>query len=195
MKIALIGYGKMGREIERIALSRGHEIVCIIDRDNRADFASPAFASAEVAIEFTSPDAAFDNVREAFAHGVKVVSGTTAWLPQHEEEINEMCAGGATLLWSSNFSLGVAIFAAVNKYLASIMDRYANYDVSMTEVHHIHKLDAPSGTTVTYESEADKITITHEAKNRSGFALGAVLAAEYAARHTGRLSVDDLFDF
>ena len=238
MKIALIGYGKMGREIERIALSRGHEIVCIIDRDNRADFASPAFASAEVAIEFTSPDAAFDNVREAFARGVKVVSGTTAWLPQHEEEINEMCAGGATLLWSSNFSLGVAIFAAVNKYLASIMDRYANYDVSMTEVHHIHKLDAPSGTaitlagqiidrigrkdrwvkgdakdaaelpirsiregevpgthTVTYESEADKITITHDAKNRSGFALGAVLAAEYAARHTGRLSVDDLFDF
>lgn len=234
----MIGYGKMGHAIESIALSRGHNVVCIIDRDNRQDFDSPQFASADVAIEFTTPDAAYDNVKEAFARGVKVVSGTTAWLPQHEKEINELCANGATLFWSSNFSIGVAIFSAINKQLATMMNRFSNYDVTMTEVHHVHKLDAPSGTAITlaeqiierldrkdswvkgetgtptqlpiksiregevagihsicYESEADKITITHDAKNRSGFALGAVLAAEYTFGHKGRLTMDDMFDF
>lgn len=238
MKIALIGYGKMGHEIERIALSRGHEIVSIIDKDNTADYDTEAFSSADVAIEFSAPSVAFDNIKEAFARGVKVVSGTTGWIADKEKEVKELCANGATLFWASNFSLGVAIFSAVNKYLATIMNRFDNYDVSMTEVHHIHKLDAPSGTAITlaeqilqrldrkdkwvkeeencktdlairslregevagihtirYESEADSITITHDAKNRSGFALGAVLAAEFAAQHKGFLTMDDMFDF
>lgn len=251
MKIALIGYGKMGKEIEKIALSRGHEIVSIIDINNRQDFESEAFRSADVAIEFTAPSVAFDNCVSAFRNGVKVVSGSTGWLNLHSEEIQRLCKEeGMTLFWSSNFSLGVAIFSAVNKYLARIMNNFPGYDVSMVETHHIHKLDAPSGTaitlaegilenlerknkwvmgtltapdgsvtgtteceanelpisairrdevpgihTITYESEADSIIITHDAKNRKGFALGAVLAAEYTASHNGFLGMDDLFTF
>lgn len=250
MKIALIGYGKMGKEIERIALSRGHEIVCIIDINNRQDFDSDAFRSADVAIEFTAPSVAYGNCIEAFRQGVKVVSGSTGWINEHREEMKSLCDEGKTLFWSSNFSLGVAIFSAVNKYLARIMNDFPNYDVSMVETHHIHKLDAPSGTAITlaegilenldrkdkwvmgtltapdgtvsgttecapnelpvsavregevpgihtikYESEADSIIITHDAKNRKGFALGAVLAAEYTATHTGFLSMNDLFRF
>lgn len=227
MKIALIGYGKMGHEIERVALSRGHEIVCIIDVDNIADFESDSFKSADVAIEFTAPSIAIDNIRKAFAAGVKVVSGTTGWFKQHNEEIIALCDKGNTLFWSSNYSVGVAVFAAVNRYLASLMNQFPGYDVSMTEVHHVHKLDAPSGTAITlaeaiekelervdkvpiesvregevpgihtvrYESDADSITITHSAKNRSGFALGAVLAAEYTVQHSGFLGMKDLFKF
>lgn len=250
MKIALIGYGKMGKEIERIALSRGHEIVCIIDINNRQDFDSDAFRSADVAIEFTAPSVAYGNCIEAFRQGVKVVSGSTGWINEHREEMKSLCDEGKTLFWSSNFSLGIAIFSAVNKYLARIMNDFPNYDVSMVETHHIHKLDAPSGTAITlaegilenldrkdkwvmgtltapdgtvsgttecapnelpvsavregevpgihtikYESEADSIIITHDAKNRKGFALGAVLAAEYTATHTGFLSMNDLFRF
>ena len=251
MKIALIGYGKMGKEIERIAKSRGHEIVSIIDIDNRKDFASEAFRSADVAIEFTAPSAAYGNCLEALANGVKVVSGSTGWMNEHAAEMRRLCQEeGKTLFWSSNFSLGVAIFSAVNKYLAKIMNNFPNYDVSMVETHHIHKLDAPSGTaitlaegildhldrkdkwvmgtltapdgtvsgttqcaedelpvsairrdevpgihTVTYESAADSIVITHDAKNRSGFALGAVLAAEFTAGHEGFLGMNDLFQF
>lgn len=250
MKIALIGYGKMGKEIERIALSRGHEIVCIIDINNRQDFDSDAFRSADVAIEFTAPSVAYGNCIEAFRQEVKVVSGSTGWINEHREEMKSLCDEGKTLFWSSNFSLGVAIFSAVNKYLARIMNDFPNYDVSMVETHHIHKLDAPSGTAITlaegilenldrkdkwvmgtltapdgtvsgttecapnelpvsavregevpgihtikYESEADSIIITHDAKNRKGFALGAVLAAEYTATHTGFLSMNDLFRF
>ena len=243
MKIALIGYGKMGKEIERIARSRGHEITCIIDMDNRQGFQSPAFRDADVAIEFTNPTSAYDNCLQAFEAGVKVVSGSTGWMEQHAHEMRRLCTEqGHTLFWSSNFSLGVAIFSAVNRYLARIMKQFPAYDVSMTETHHIHKLDAPSGTAITlaediihtskrmtnwrpvsslpsphregelliasirkgevpgihsirYESEADSITITHDAKNRSGFALGAVLAAEYTATHTGYLGMSDLFPF
>ena len=238
MKIALIGYGKMGKEIERIALSRGHEIVCIIDINNRQDFDSDAFRSADVAIEFTAPSVAYGNCIEAFRQGVKVVSGSTGWINEHREEMKSLCDEGKTLFWSSNFSLGVAIFSALNKYLARIMDQFPNYDVSMTETHHVHKLDAPSGTAITlaegiienlgrkdkwvkeqanaadelpihsiregevagihsirYDSEADSITITHDAKNRKGFALGAVLAAEYTHLHQGFLGMGDLFKF
>ena len=250
MKIALIGYGKMGKEIERIALSRGHEIVCIIDLNNRQDFDSDAFRSADVAIEFTAPAVAYGNCIEACRQGVKGVLGSTGWMNEHREEMKRLCGEGKTLFWSSNFSLGVAIFSAVNKYLARIMNNFPNYDVSMVETHHIHKLDAPSGTAITlaegilenldrkdkwvmgtltapdgtvsgttecapnelpvsavregevpgihtikYESEADSIIITHDAKNRKGFALGAVLAAEYTAAHTGFLSMNDLFRF
>ena len=149
MKIALIGYGKMGKEIEKIALSRGHEIVSVIDIDNRQDMDSDAFRSADVAIEFTAPAVAYGNCMEAFRQGVKVVSGSTGWMGEHGEEMRRLCKEeGKTLFWSSNFSLGVAVFSAVNKYLAKIMNRFPNYDVSMEETHHVHKLDAPSGTAV-----------------------------------------------
>lgn len=251
MKIALIGYGKMGKEIEQIALGRGHEIVCIIDINNPQDFESEAFKSADVAIEFTAPSVAYGNCLKAFASGVKVVSGSTGWMESHADEMKRLCSEeGKTLFWSSNFSLGVAIFSAVNKYLAHIMNQFPNYEVSMSETHHIHKLDAPSGTAITlaegilenldrktcwvkgtltapdgtvsgsetcqsnelpissiregevpgihsirYDSEADSITITHDAKNRKGFALGAVLAAEYTATHEGFLGMNDLFKF
>ncbi|WP_278582270.1 4-hydroxy-tetrahydrodipicolinate reductase [Prevotella denticola] len=251
MKIALIGYGKMGHMIEQIARDRGHEIVSIIDVDNIEDFDSPAFASADVAIEFTNPTAAFGNYQRAFAHNVKVVSGSTGWMQDHKADVEKMCSeGGQTLFWASNFSIGVAIFSAVNRYLAKIMNGFPQYDVEIEEVHHVHKLDAPSGTAITlaediidrldrkdkwvkgfqhaadgtesgsnkvapdelpiasirrdevpgihsisYDSEADKITITHDAHSRKGFALGAVLAAEYTKDHSGLLTTSDLFRF
>lgn len=241
----------MGKEIERIALQRGHTIVSVIDKDNRQDFDSETFRNADVAIEFTAPTAAYDNCMKAFAAGVKVVSGSTGWMSEHGEEMERLCREeGRTLFWASNFSIGVAIFSAVNNYLARIMDNFPGYDVSMSETHHVHKLDAPSGTAITlaegilenlkrktawvkgtltapdgsvsgttdcrpeelpissiregevpgihsirYESEADTITITHDAKNRKGFALGAVLAAEFTATHEGFLGMNDLFKF
>lgn len=149
MKIALIGYGKMGHTIEQIAVERGHQIVSIIDINNPQDFNSEAFRSADVAIEFTTPATAFHNYMKCFEAGVPVVSGTTGWL-DHMGEIKEMCAReGKTFFYASNFSIGVNIFFALNKYLAKIMDRFPSYDVTMEEVHHIHKLDAPSGTAIT----------------------------------------------
>lgn len=251
MKIALIGYGKMGKMIEKIAIGRGHEIVSIIDVDNQQDFDSKEFASADVAIEFTSPQAAYGNYLRAFSHGVKVVSGSTGWMKDHGDDVRQMCTeGGQTLFWASNFSVGVAIFSAVNRYLARIMNGFGQYDVSMEEVHHVHKLDHPSGTAITlaeqitagldrkkawtvgtltqpdgttvventpqadeiaidsirrdevpgihtirYDSDADSITITHDAHSRQGFALGAVLAAEFTATHSGLLTIDDMFKF
>lgn len=251
MKIALIGYGKMGHMIEQIALERGHEIVCKIDIDNADDFDSPAFASADVAIEFTNPTAAYGNYLRAFKHNVKVVSGSTGWMKDHKADVEALCQDGKqTLFWASNFSVGVAIFRAVNNKLAEIMNGFAQYDVTETETHHIHKLDAPSGTAITlaedvverldrksswklgtttwddgrvegsedhkpdellidsvrhdevpgihsirYDSEADEITITHSAHSRKGFALGAVLAAEYTKDHEGLLTTSDLFKF
>jgi len=150
MKIALIGYGKMGKEIEKVALSRGHEIVSIIDINNQDDFESEAFKSADVAIEFTNPMVAYSNYMKAFKAGVKLVSGSTGWMAEHGDEVKELCnKGGKTLFWSSNFSLGVTIFSAVNKYLAKIMNQFPAYDVTMSETHHVHKLDAPSGTAIT----------------------------------------------
>lgn len=238
MKIALIGYGKMGKMIEQIARDRGHEIVSIIDIDNQEEFDSEAFASADVAIEFTAPQAAYGNYLKAFAKGVKVVSGSTGWMKDHGEDVRRMCSEeGKTLFWASNFSVGVAIFSAVNRYLAKIMNQFPQYDVEMEETHHVHKLDHPSGTAITlaeeivenidrkeawaedttdpsllridhirrgevpgihtirYDSEADIITITHDAHSRKGFALGAVLAAEYTHTHNGLLTIKDMFNF
>lgn len=237
MKIALIGYGKMGHMIEQIARERGHEIVSIIDIDNAEDFQSEAFASADVAIEFTAPQAAYGNVMQAFNKNVKVVSGSTGWFADHREEMEQLCREGKTLFWASNFSVGMAIFQALNRYLANIMNQFPGYDVSMEETHHVHKLDHPSGTAITlaenilkeidrkdswaedttqpeklridsirrgevagihtvrYDSPADLITISHDAHSRQGFALGAVLAAEYTARHNGLLTTRDLFPF
>lgn len=239
MKIALIGYGKMGHMIEAAALSRGHEIVSIIDIDNPQDFDSEVFRSAEVAIEFTAPSVAEGNVRRCFEQGVKVVSGSTGWLKgEVKDEMQRLCCEeGKTLLWSSNFSVGVAVFRAINRQLARLMNQFPQYDVNLEETHHVHKLDAPSGTaitlaehiveeldrkerwglhetspevlrvddirrrevpgihTVTYDSPQDLITITHSAYNREGFALGAVLAAEFLATHEGWQTIDDLFPF
>ncbi len=238
MKIALIGYGKMGKTIEQIALSRGHKIVSIIDVNNPEDFESDAFRSADVAIEFTTPATAFDNYMKCFAANVPVVSGTTGWTARLGE-IKDICEKeGKTFFYASNFSIGVNIFFALNKYLAKIMNNFPSYDVRMTEVHHIHKLDAPSGTAITlaegilenidrkdrwtletaekptdlpihairegevpgiheiiYESDVDTISIKHDAKSRAGFALGAVVAAEFTAGKKGFLGMGDLFHF
>jgi len=156
MKIALIGYGKMGKVIERIARERGHEIVSIIDIDNSDDFESENFKSAQVAIEFTAPHVALSNIKRAFAAGVPVVSGTTGWTEELPVLKKEIDANGYTLFWASNFSLGVNIFMATNKYLAAIMNNFPNYNVEMTEVHHIQKLDAPSGTAITLAEDIIK---------------------------------------
>jgi len=148
MKIALIGYGKMGKAIEEIAISRGHEIVCRIDINEKGTFDSAEFDSADVVIEFTAPIAAYDNYIKCFEHNKPVVSGTTGWLDKMPQ-IKQMCADGKqTFFYSSNFSLGVNIFFEINRQLARIMNKFDNYDVSMTETHHIHKLDAPSGTAI-----------------------------------------------
>ena len=238
MKIALIGYGKMGKTIEQIARQRGHQIVSIIDINNTADFDSEAFRSADVATEFTTPATALGNYMRCFEANVPVVSGTTGWLA-HLDEVKAKCEQeGKTFFYASNFSVGVNIFFALNRYLAKIMNGFPAYDVRMTEVHHIHKLDAPSGTAITlaegiidnvkrkerwtletaeqptdlpihairegevpgiheiiYESDADTISIKHDAKSRAGFALGAVIAAEFTAGKKGFLGMSDLFHF
>ncbi|MBE6300812.1 MAG: 4-hydroxy-tetrahydrodipicolinate reductase [Parabacteroides distasonis] len=238
MKIALIGYGKMGKTIEQIALSRGHQIVSIIDINNPEEIYSDNFKSADVAIEFTTPATAFDNYMKSFAAGVPVVSGTTGWL-NRIEEIKEMCEKeGKTFFYASNFSIGVNIFFALNKHLAKIMNQFPAYDIKMMETHHIHKLDAPSGTAITlaegilenverkgrwtletaeketdipihairegevpgiheitYESDVDTISIKHDAKSRAGFALGAVVAAEFTAGKKGFLGMEDMLKF
>ena len=135
MKIALIGYGKMGKTIEKIAIARGHEITVRIDKDNQDDFESPEFASSDVAIEFTTPATAYNNYLRAFSHGVPVVSGSTGWLADMPE-VKKICdRGEATFFWTSNFSLGVNIFFALNRYLASMMEGFPQYRPSMTENH------------------------------------------------------------
>lgn len=234
MKIALIGYGKMGKTIERIAKERGHEIVSVIDIDNQQDFDSDAFRSADVAIEFTTPATAVDNYYKAFAQGVPVVSGSTGWTTRMPE-IKAVCdRGEATFFWTSNYSLGVNIFFLLNKYLSALMNNFPSYRPSMEEIHHIHKLDHPSGTAITlaegliantnrisgwveedakpsdlpiahrregevpgthiitWESDVDAITIEHRAKSREGFALGAVVAAEWVNGRKGFLTMDEL---
>ena len=230
----------MGRMIESVALSRGHEIVCIIDPlTSPQTFDSPAFRSADVAIEFSRPEAAERNIRAALAQGVPVVCGTTGWdvegLKATLKPSNPQTLKPSTLnehpgvIWSSNYSVGVNILFAVNKYLAQLLQRAGGYTPSITEVHHVHKLDAPSGTAKTlaedispalfskegdntrlngecvgnvpitsiregevpgihevrWESEVDILTLRHEAKSRQGFALGAVLAAEWLRGKTG----------
>lgn len=235
MKIALIGYGKMGRAIEKIAIARGHEIVSRIDLDNQQEFESEAFASADVAIEFTVPATATANYLRAFAAGVPVVSGTTGWTAAMPE-IKAMCERGeGTLLWSSNFSIGVNVFFALNRWLAGVMAGLPDYAPAMEEIHHIHKLDHPSGTALTlaqgieaadpaikgwteeipaaegllpivakregevpgthivsWSSEVDSITIEHRANSREGFALGAVVAAEWTATRRGWLTMAEM---
>lgn len=237
MKIAIVGYGKMGRLIAETAERRGHEIVAVIDVDNREAFDSDAFRSADVAIEFSVPAAGPDNILACFGAGVPVVSGTTGFndrLPEFRSLCNE---GKGTLLHSSNFSIGVNIFRALNRYMASIMGDFPSYRPFLSETHHIHKLDHPSGTavtlaeeliesypaaegwyeptlerrpeswlpvsterrgevpgihTITWDSEADSITLSHSAKSRAGFALGAVRAAEWLAGRKGFFTMGEM---
>jgi len=231
MKIALLGYGKMGKVIERIALERGHEIVLKKDESNSYD----GLSTADVAIDFSVPTAAVSNISNCFNHNVPVVSGTTGWL-EHFDEMVALCnEKQGAFISSSNFSLGVNIFFELNEYLAKIMSQFDSYKVTMEEIHHTQKLDAPSGTaislakgviensnyanwtldeaktneihieakrigdvpgthTVTYDSIVDSIELKHTAHNREGFALGAVIAAEWLAGKTGIYSMKDVLN-
>ena len=235
MKVALIGYGKMGKAIEKILIERGHSVVSVIDIDNQGDFESEAFRNADVAIEFSFPSAAFDNYLKCFAANIPVVAGTTGWL-EHLDEIKALCeTEGKTFFYAPNYSLGVNIFFAVNEFLAKLMNNFPDYGISISETHHIHKLDAPSGTAialandiikhvdrkkqwtsektnestglyiesvregeipgihdVVYESGFDYLQIKHYSKSRAGFALGAVIAAEFTVGKKGFLGMKDL---
>ncbi|RDI58221.1 4-hydroxy-tetrahydrodipicolinate reductase [Flavobacterium glaciei] len=231
MKIALLGYGKMGQVIERIALERGHEIVLKKDENNTFD----GLSNADVAIDFSVPTAAVTNISSCFHAKVPVISGTTGWL-EHYDEMAALCtAMNGGFISSSNFSLGVNIFFELNEYLAKIMSKFESYKVEMEEIHHTQKLDAPSGTaislakgvienssytnwtldkpeanqihieakrigtvpgthTVTYNSVVDAIEIKHTAHNREGFALGAVIAAEWIVGKQGIYTMKDVLD-
>ena len=235
MKLALIGYGKMGKEIEKIAQSRGHKTELIIDVDNQEDLTVENLKKCDVAIEFTIPDSAVDNYFKCFEAGIPVVSGTTGWLDRKNEVYEKCKETNGTFFYGSNFSVGVNLFFELNKTLARLMGTHPEYSPEMTEVHHTQKMDAPSGTaislaedlievhpeiekwlketknednelpvkserrgevpgihTIKYDSDVDYIEITHSAKSRKGFALGAVLAAEYSLDHKGILSMKDM---
>ena len=231
MKLALLGYGRMGKEIEKIALQRGHEIV--IRKD--VEPVQVDLTRAEVAIDFSHPDAAFDNIVSCLDAGVPVISGTTGWLGRYEEARARCLEKEGAFLYASNFSIGVNLFFNLNAYLARMMSNLKDYEVSMEEIHHVHKLDAPSGTAISlardildnsekeswslekgsdrelhirvkregevpgthvvqYDSEADSIEIRHTAHNRTGFALGAVIAAEWILGRTGVFGMSDVLD-
>jgi 4-hydroxy-tetrahydrodipicolinate reductase len=235
MKILLVGYGKMGKVIERIALKRGHTIAGRIDIDNQDELLT---ADADVAIEFSHPDAAFDNVKKCIQLGMPTVCGTTGWLSR-KSEIEQLCAEKeGTFFYASNYSPGVNIFFKVNEYLAKMMNAFGTYDVRMNEIHHTQKKDAPSGTAITlaerilsqlkrkkkwvdtdneksdeiviksfriddvpgthvvsYESPVDNIELKHTAHSREGFALGAVMVAEWLPGKKGILTMDDFLKF
>jgi 4-hydroxy-tetrahydrodipicolinate reductase len=240
MKIALIGYGKMGKIIEKIAIDRGHTIVLKIDKENAATVTDEQLKEADVAIEFTMPQSAVTNMEWCFRNRVPVVVGTTGWT-QQLDEVKKMCKSNkGALFFASNFSLGVNLFFRLNERLAELMKPYPEYRAVLEEIHHVHKLDAPSGTaltlaegvlgkmdrtkswksylencppatpadelpvvskrtgevpgthTVTYTSSVDRISITHEAFSREGFALGAVIAAEWMPGKKGVFGMDDL---
>jgi 4-hydroxy-tetrahydrodipicolinate reductase len=237
MKIALIGYGKMGHMIEEIALQRGHEVILKINRDNIEDFNQNNLTKADVAIEFTAPDSAFENVTKCIEFDVPVVCGTTGWNDKITEAKRLCNEKNGSFLYASNFSIGVNIFFEVNKLLAKLMNSQQEYEVTMREIHHTQKKDTPSGTAVTlaeqiienysrktswvnsgatspgqlsiiseridpapgthsvkYSSEVDDIEIIHTAHNRRGFALGAVLAAEYICHKRGIFSMKDVLN-
>lgn len=235
MKIALFGYGKMGKEIEQIALQRGHEIALKVDVHNAETFLKDELKKCDAAIEFSTPHTAITNMNKCFDAQVPVVVGTTGWYDK-AEEVKKICLEkNACLFYASNFSVGVNIFFKVNEYLARIMNSYPDYDVTVEEIHHVHKLDAPSGTaifiasqitgnmsrkntwvnskpqnkyeleilskregevpgthTVKYHSSIDDIEIMHKAHNRKGFAIGAVLAAEFVKGKKGIFGMNDL---
>jgi 4-hydroxy-tetrahydrodipicolinate reductase len=235
MKIALIGYGKMGKAIEEIAVQRGHSIVVKIDENNVADFNQSNMSKADVAIEFTSPHSALDNIKKTLGFGVALVCGSTGWtenLPAVKKQVQDT---NGSFIYASNFSVGVNIFFEINKKLAALMAPLKEYEVILEEVHHTAKKDAPSGTAITlaeqvlesvqrkkkwvnelsdnpedleiisqredpapgthhvrYSSPIDDIEIIHTAHNRKGFALGAVLAAEFIQGKKGIFSMKDV---
>ncbi len=231
----MLGYGKMGHEIEKIAVERGHHIALIIDAGNPGDLNAKNLAGVDVAIDFSIPGTAFDNIMACFSANTPVVCGTTGWLDRFDEVKKTCMEQDCTFFYASNYSLGVNLFFALNRYLAQLMNTAEGYRVSLTEIHHIHKLDAPSGTAislakdltgklngtsgwklgesddpsilpihairegevpgthvVTYDSGVDTLEISHRAKSRKGFALGAVLAAEYIRDRKGVYSMTDL---
>jgi 4-hydroxy-tetrahydrodipicolinate reductase len=235
MKVILLGYGKMGKIIERVAQERGHEIVARIDVDNQHEFET---ITGDVAIEFSHPDAAFENVRKCVMKKIPVVCGTTGWL-KRKPEIEALCLEKkSAFFYASNYSLGVNIFFKLNEYLARMMSNFPAYDITMDEVHHTHKKDAPSGTAITlaegalkhisrkkswvngettkpdelyiqsfrqdevpgthvvkYASPIDDLEIKHVAHSREGFALGAVMVAEWLKDKQGVLGMDDYLKF
>jgi len=238
MKIALIGYGKMGKEIEKIALERGHEIIYKFDVVDRESFTKENLNNVDVAIEFTQPESAYNNYLKCFEANIPVVSGTTGWLDKLPDIKSQCVQNGKTFFYASNFSIGVNVFFKLNKHLAKLINKIEGYDSSISETHHTEKKDAPSGTAITlaedliensdkkktwvkenavnnselvirsfregkvpgihtvkYESDVDYIEIKHSAKNRKGFAIGAVLAAELTQKKSGFLNMDDLLDF
>lgn len=238
MKIALLGYGKMGKEIEKIALERGHEITLKIDINSDWTKEKQLLSSADVAIEFSTPQSTIQNIFHSFDVNVPVVVGTTGWMEQLDY-VKEVCEkNGQTLFYASNFSIGVNIFFEINKKLAAMMNKQSGYNVSMEEIHHTEKLDSPSGTaiklaegilekyphkkswvntttdkpevlgivskridkvpgthTVTWSSEIDELEIKHTAHNRKGFALGAVMAAEWVSDKRGVFTMHDMLSF
>jgi 4-hydroxy-tetrahydrodipicolinate reductase len=228
MKIALIGYGKMGKAIEEIGVQRGHVVVLKIDENNLPDFKKENINKADVAIEFTGPHTAFENIKKALEYGTPIVSGSTGWLDKFEEIKKIRSDNQGAFLYASNFSVGVNIFFELNKRLAALMSPHADYEVSIAEIHHTQKKDAPSGTAITiaeqilenihrkknwvnnvshkvdeleilseridpapgthkvkYSSAIDDIEIIHTAHSRKGFALGAVLGAEFICDKKG----------
>lgn len=231
MKIALLGYGKMGQVIEKIALQRGHEIVVRKSIEDSFD----GLENSEVAIEFSAPDAAVENISAALNLGIPVISGTTGWLHDYDKMVQLCNKKNSAFISSSNFSLGVNIFFELNAYLAKIMSKFEDYKVGIEEIHHTQKLDAPSGTaislakgviensdynnwtlenpksdailieakrienvpgthTVSYNSNVDLIEIKHLAHNREGFALGAVIAAEWIVGKHGVYTMKDVLE-
>ncbi len=235
MNIALIGYGRMGQAIEALATKRGHLISLRIDKDSPHKITDISPDNTDVIIEFTNPEVAFANLSQAVKTAVPCISGTTGWLDQYDDLCSEVAAAKAGFLYASNFSIGVNLFFALNQHLAKLMAAQPDYTVSMEEIHHVHKLDAPSGTAITlaeqiidrqeaktkwvndriedsdsvgivskregevpgthsirYESDIDQITITHEAFSRQGFALGAVMAAEWMQGKAGVFSMSDV---
>jgi len=233
MKIALLGYGRMGKEIEKLALQRGHEVVLKIAEKQAYDI-----TVADVAIDFSIPDAAFDNITHCLQYQVPVISGTTGWLDRYEEAVEICKQHQGSFIYASNFSLGVNIFFELNKQLAKMMRQWSDYNISVEEIHHTKKLDAPSGTAITlaegiiehtdkanwklssegtsseneipieakripevpgthiinYDSEIDTIEIKHTAHNRKGFALGAIIAAEWIVGKTGVYTMKDVLN-
>ena len=237
MKIALIGYGKMGKAIEEIALHRGHEIVLKIDEYNLADFNKVNISKANAGIEFTGPHSAYENVKKALEFDIPLVCGSTGWL-EKLEEVKKLCIErNGSFIYASNFSVGVNIFFEINKKLAAMISPHKDYEVQLTEIHHTQKKDAPSGTAITlaeqilenikrkknwinhisdnpeeleiiseridpaagthkvkYSSAIDDIEIIHTAHNRQGFALGAVLAAQFIQDKKGIFSMKDVLN-
>lgn len=231
MNIALLGYGKMGKLIEQIAIKRQHKIVAIKDIDHP----ETDLSNVSMGIDFSTPEAAYDNIVECLERGVPVISGTTGWLDRYDEVVNLCEKKGGAFLYASNFSLGVNVFFALNSYLAKLMNPLNQYGVALEEIHHMHKLDAPSGTaislaediisqtpykhwqldkgsestipirserkgevpgthSVVYSSEVDDIEIKHTAHSREGFALGAVIAAEWLLGKTGVFTMKDVLN-